>query len=281
MTYEGTEKVNFGAGVAMALIDQPWTTILAVGAPSVDGSTNGTIEVYHYASVDDNPFEYSWKPLGAPIRGPTSTFGNVVAMSSDGNIIVSAGVWGDQNSCIIRAYKYNSSNMSWPQVGQDIKANEGEILKCESVALSGDGKSLVIGPALSNRKGKVIFGRVRAYTFSKASSWMQKGQDLETIYPPSGLSTFGSSLSISHDGNRIVAGVMQGRGDTLDSAEYALTFDFDRSSKKWSLLGGALVGEAGSSGAMAMSDDGQTLVVGSYGGSSYRGAVQAYKYVNW
>ena len=98
------------------------------------------------------------------------------------------------------------------------------------------------------------------------------------INPLNGNHRFGTSLSISHDGNRVVVGVAEERDDPMQFLEYTSTYEYDKRTKSWSRAGGGLVGENGSSFATKMSDDGKTLVVGAFGGAEGQGTLKAFQY---
>ena len=133
--------------------------------------------------------------------------------------------------------------------------DEGETRPCHfgrSVALSADGDTAVVGaPREDGNTGAV-------WTFTRTGSEWSKGTEQHSpeLQTPQ---RFGTSLAISADGSTLVVGAPRLGGGHV--------WSFTRSGSSWSALGGAITG-AGDDGvglfgqSVALSDDGQTMLVG-------------------
>ena len=94
-----------------------------------DISTNsGYVQIYKYNTSDN-----SWNQLGQTIHGEgeNDKFGRSLSLSSDGTIIAIGSPYKDtantginNNSGYVRIYKYDESDNSWNQLGENIDNNE-------------------------------------------------------------------------------------------------------------------------------------------------------------
>jgi hypothetical protein len=158
---------------------------------------------YQHLRVERNLGEYVWNRIGADIDGenPYDQFGYSLALSDDKTTLVVGGFRNDGNgvdSGHVRVYRLDISD-NWIQVGSDIDGKSAEELFGTSVAVSGDGKIVVIG-GLMNAGGE---GVVRVYQLSDDANWKQVGPDIR------GEATgdnFGRSVAISHDGKIVAIG---------------------------------------------------------------------------
>lgn len=135
-----------------------------------------------------------------------------------------------------------------------------------SVALSADGNTAIVGTDQEN--GNV--GAVRFYTRT-GTAWAQQGPAI-TASDASGAPHQGYSVSLSADGNTAVV------GGYLDSNPLGAAYVFTRSGGVWTQQGPKLVGTGSAMGSIqgwsvAISGDGNTIVVGGQGDQNYTGAV--------
>ncbi len=133
-----------------------------------------------------------------------------------------------------------------------------------SVAISGDGNTIVAG---SIGSGAWVFTRT-------GSVWSQQARLVGTgRQSTSGTASYmGQTVAISADGNTIAV------GDDTDANTTGATWIFTRNGGVWSQQGSKLVGTGGSglvvqSMALALSADGNTLLIGGPGDSNYSGSV--------
>ena len=289
---------NFGSAVAMSSNGNR----MVIGAQSHD-RLKGHARAYEYGS-DANPT--GWTQLGGDIDGEAQTdmygndvgsgegFGSAVTMSADGNrMVIGApnrniivdGTHDNVNSYTttvyrvgrVRAYEYGSdaNPTGWTQLGGDM---DGEaqtdmygysqgVRFGSTVAISADGNRIVIGT------GQYISeGYARAYEYGAAASpsgWMQIGGDISSEAQHD---QFGSAVTMSADGNRIVIGT---GGDPYyyGPTGMHLTAGFVRvlqygtaaNPSDWSQIGADINGEAQNDqfgSAVALSGDGNRAAVG-------------------
>ena len=198
---------NFGdkSGWSVSLSSDGNT--LAIGAIYNDGNgdRSGHTRVYRYDTSAS-----SWVKLGTDIDGdgPAKLAGYSVSLTDDGSTVAIGAIWADDgggNSGQTRVYSFNTSSFRWEQVGNDI---DGEALNDNSgnsVSISGDGNTLVIG-AYKNNDGQWDAGHARIYEYDASSAtWIQLGADIdgEIQYGYSGY-----SVSISADGSTVAVGAM-------------------------------------------------------------------------
>ena len=113
-----------------------------------------------------------------------------MSFSYDGNTVSIA------SANHVRIFNYNGN--SWQQLGQDIDAELPNDYSGRSVSLTPDGSTVAIGSPSNSL--------VRIYNFN-GDYWQQLGQDITGAENPFWLNyTFGESVSISADGNKVAIG---------------------------------------------------------------------------
>jgi hypothetical protein len=249
--------VNDGHGWALALSDSG--TRVVVGAPIVSAVT-GTAHVYEYAGG-------VWTALGAPVTN-NHEFAHAVDISGTGNrIAVSSPHQQASDGWPGRVEVFEWSGTAWMPLGAPIMGPEAGGTAGESVSFSADGNLLAIGASTSDAGGTNA-GAVRVMSWNAAtSSWIQVGNQMTG---PAG-SLLGSSVSLSADGMRLVAGGPSGGG-----AARLFTF----AGGTWTQAAGPDFGMGARTGhAVAISADGRTGAVGApYADApgNVRGAVRIY-----
>jgi len=196
----------------------------------------------------------------------SSQFGQTVALSHDGNIIAVSAHFhnggGTERGCVIILH-YNQT--SWNQIGSSIDGEEDNDRSGYSMDLSPDGKVVAIGDPLSDVNGKSS-GKIRVYRFD-GKEWIKTGSSINGVAAGD---NFGVHVSISSDGLTLSAGgdmhdASDGKGGTINKAGYVSVFRWNGNS--WSQLGATIYGESEDSGTgwtSPLSDDGNTLAVGSF-----------------
>ena len=273
----GIREVGEGVfGHSVALSAEGDTAL--VGAPK-DGGYTGAVWVFTRSAA-------GWGQEGEKLLGtddsPGAGFANRVAMSADGNTIVVGGP--DDEQGIGAAWIFTRVDGIWSQQGEKLVAdcqafcrpNEGtgevgDGLFGQSVAISGDGNTVILGAPFDN----VYSVGGAAWVFTRSNGvWMQLGAKITgDCKGPCGY--FGKSVAISADGNTALVGAPQfGRGE-------GAVWAFTRSGGAWSAIGQQLLGflcpEArycGSFGeSLALSADGNTALVGEPSGDRSAGNV--------
>ncbi len=165
------------------------------------------------------------------------------------------------------------TNLEISQIGDNIGDEAYYGFSGASVAMSSDGTFLASGATGTyGSRGNVV-----TYRFDNdTQSWIQRGQN---IIGERGGDESGSSISLSNDGNRIAIGAPN------NSAYYGQTrvYEYNAGAETWVQLGDDLDGDrtGGHSGSsVALSGNGNRLVVGAPRDSTYTGHVKIYELVN-
>ena len=260
------------------------------GAPDTDTDSDGTANC-----VDECPDDISKITPGIcgcgvadcpqlPIIGPDgadySWVGSSVALSDDGTIAVigasgakaSPDFYGNEfASGRIYIYTWNGSSWNLQQNIEDPAAYSGNLFG-DSVSISGDGNTILVG---AHRTGWYYVGddirggsatrRGCAHVYSwDGSSWVLQASFTDSA--GANYDDFGSSTALSSDGNTAVIGA-PGAEISGYSTDRGATYVFVRNDTTWTLqeklhgTGTHTIGEHFAS-STALSDDGNTLVVG-------------------
>lgn len=183
----------------------------------------------------------------------------VVACSADGNTIVVGGPGDNEGVGAIWVFTRNEG--TWSQQGGKIVGSDclGTSQLGTSVAISADGNTVIAGGSGDQPQMEDFVGA--AWIFTRTNGvWSQQAKLVGTNYV--GASGQGSAVAISADGNTCAVG---GEDDYLG---VGATWIFSRALGVWSQVGEKLVGtgfagNASQGASLAMSGDGNTLIVGS------------------
>ena len=213
----------------------------------------------------------SFAQLGPKLIGSGAVGANVqqgvsVAMSADGNTAIVGGL-GD-SSFAGAAWVFTRSGGVWSQQGNKLVGSGavGNAQQGSSVALSADGNTAIVGGNADNSFAGA------AWVFTRSGGvWTQQGNKL-VGGAAVGNAQQGRSVALSADGNTAVVG-----GQRDDSSAGA-AWVFTRSGAVWSQQGNKLVGSgavnpASQGTSVALSADGNTVIVGGRSDSSLAGAV--------
>ena len=228
------------------------TNTLVVGSPWNDGAgaNSGSVRVYDWNGT-------AWNQRGTDIDGESSNNynGQSVSISANGSIIAMGAVKNNGNAGHVRIYSWNGS--AWVQLGADIDGETAGDEIGQSIALTADGNSIVMG-AQFNDGGGSNSGHARVFDWN-GSDWVQRGTDIDG--ERSG-DYSGISVSITDDGNSIAIGA-RGNDDGGSGAGQARVYNWDGSA--WVQRGSDIDGESsgdGSAQSLKVSGDGITLAVG-------------------
>jgi peptidoglycan hydrolase-like protein with peptidoglycan-binding domain len=202
-----------------------------------------------------------------------------VSLSADGNTAIISDP--DDNNKLGAAWVFSRSNGVWGQQGPKlVGAGAVDLLGIGiqegiSVALSGDGKTAMIGGRHDNN------GMGAAWVFvNRNGIWKQQGEKLvgTGAVRRNAIVGQGISVSLSADGSTALVG---GDGDDPFGAAWVFT----RSGEVWTQQGQKLVGNGGtefsSQGfAVALSADGNTALVGAPNDSKNTGATWVFTRAN-
>ena len=200
-----------------------------------------------------------------------------VALSGDGNTAIVGGPNDNpsvgNNSGVGASWVFTQSGGVWSQQGIKLVGTGavGNAQQGVSVALSADGNTAIVGGPNDNPSAGNNSGSGAAWVFVRSASgvWTQQGSKLVGTGAV-GSAQQGMSVALSADGNTAIVG---GPGD---NSHAGAAWVFTRSGGVWTQQGSKLVGTGGVGAAqgwsVALSDDGNTAIVGGPGDKSHAGA---------
>jgi hypothetical protein len=229
-----------------------------------DNSNNGATWIFTRSGG-------AWSQQGGKLIG-TGAVGKAhqgwsVGISADGNTIaVGANV---DNAGAGAVWIFTRSGETWSQQGGKLVGTgaAGNAQQGASVALSGDGNTLVVGGPLDQSQAGA------AWVFTRSGFvWSQQGGKLVGT-GAAGSAGQGHAVAISGNGDTVVSGGLD------DDAGAGAVWAFTRAGSAWSQQGGKLVGTgaagaAGQGSAVGLAADGDTAVVG--GDQDHSGAGAAW-----
>lgn len=150
--------------------------ILAMGASVNPGMANPT-QISYVRIFKNN--SGTWAQIGKDIEGVSrDQSGRNISLSADGATIAIGAKNFSSNGMInkgkVKVFQNISNN--WTQIGQDIEGIVNHDLCGFNVALSANGKVLVVSNARNNQKG-TLFSIVKIYE-NIGNLWGQKGSDI-------------------------------------------------------------------------------------------------------
>jgi hypothetical protein len=144
----------------------------------------------------------------------------------------------------------------------------------QSVAISADGNTMLVGGPSDEAEGEMLVGAAWVFTRS-GGTWTQQGPKL-TGGGRVGEGQFGISVALSGDGNTALIGA-------INDANVGAAWVFTRSGGTWTQQGSKLTGGGEETGngrfgkSVALSADGNTALVGGYFDNGDVGAAWAFK----
>jgi hypothetical protein len=245
-------------GASVSLSADGNTAILA--GPSDD---SGAGAIWMWTRTGETWAQQSDKLVGSGAEG-TAGQGHSAGLSADGNTAIVGGP-GDRDVAGA-AWTWTRSGEVWAQQGSKLVGSGavGDAGQGTSAALSADGNTAIVGG-----EGDT-FGRGAAWVWKRAGGvWTQQGAKLVGTGAV-GLSNQGYSVSLSGDGNTAIVG---GRDESTDAG---VAWVWTRSGGLWTQQGEKLVG-TGAEGSVttgapvALSEDGNTAIVGGYNANGFAG----------
>ena len=266
---QGSKLVGTGAVGPAA---QGWSVALsadgntAVVGGIVDNKLTGAAWIFTRSGGN-------WTQQGSKLVGTGAVGqggqGSSVALSADSNTAVVGGPLDHSRTGAVWVYRRNGG--VWTQQGSKLvgtgavgQANQGS-----SVALSADGNTVIVGAAEDN------LGNGAAWIFTRSGgNWTQQGSKLVGTGAV-GIANQGSSVALSTDGNIAVV------GGPLDHSNTGAVWVYRRNGGVWTqqgskLVGTGAVGQANQGSSVALSADGNTVIVGGLSDNSHTGAAWVY-----
>jgi hypothetical protein len=242
-----------------------------------------------FPSIDVKP----WVQLGTDIIGEIyyDEFGASVSISGDGMTIAVGAPHHDANgsdsSGVVRIFKWNTTEITWKQLGQDIDGQSVGDVMGRSVSLSKDGRTVAIGAPNDDTSniGSFTRGRVRVFVYEddELMAWRQLGED---INGENDSDVSGSCVSLSDDGRTVAIGAPFNNGSG-DKRGHVRVFKYDARDTVWKQLGQDIDGESdmdGSGWSVSLSGDGQSVAIGAPSNNDsndalyYKGHVRVFKW---
>jgi hypothetical protein len=260
---------SFGLALSMNSIGN----VVAIGAPGNIGIgqvQTGYVRIFQYI---DN----SWNQFGSITGSNNEGFGTSVSLNGDGTKLAIGAAYNDLSGTdagIVRVYQYSSG--SWSQIAYFTGKNANDWCGY-AVSMSSDGNRVGIGIQGSDVGGNNA-GIAQVYQNS-SGTWTQLGGDLVGPVSASDPTLFGSSVSLSSNGNRFaIGGAWYDPGSAMYSGVVKV---FEYIGNSWTLLPPVLYGEIGGQYfgiSVSLNSDGSILAVGMFYNSVQLGAVRIYSY---
>jgi len=223
---------------------------IAIGGPS--GNIGGIAEIYDFKNN-------SWEKVGNTITGETadSQFGSSIEMSEDGNMVAIGAPFdfgSFQNSGSVRVYKLIGND--WMQIGETINGETFAESSGSTLALSADGKILIISAPNYNVTGNGS-GIVRTYILQN-NQWLKldsdiKGQEKDML---------GTSIDLSSKGLKLAIGASQLTSFNIGKGYVQV---YEMINNEWIKIGQVLIGEQVNDNfgsAVSINSSGDLLTIG-------------------
>lgn len=270
----GDPGANEIFGWVIALSDDGQT--IAVGSPQDDSTFSDTGAVYIFTKSGS-----SWtqqQKLTAADRETSDYFGRSVAISSDGNTVIGGAPFEDVSPYTTNgaAYVFTRSGSTWTEQAKlapnDMEGNERFGW---SVALSDDGNTALIGAYLENTSPYSDNGA--AYVFTRSgSTWTQQAKLTASDLQSSDL--LGIAVALSSDGNTAILGASN--ESTSPYTSNGAAYVFTRSGSTWTQQAKLLASDLGNNDnfglCVAISDNGNTAIIGAPEKTSSYGAAYVF-----
>jgi hypothetical protein len=208
----------------------------------------GVVRVYRF-----NQTSHAYAPFGIEISG--RYFPITVSMAADGSTFVVCVPSTSQGQATV--YKLNESANAYTQFGSVITGKSDHDLFGFSVSISENGSTFVVGAPYANNTSTRSTGQVRVFKLNKTvNEYTQFGLDINGKNRDD---NFGSSVSISADGNVFIVGA------PAAASGHVSAYKFNETTNEYSQFGLEIHGKAtgdrfGSS--VSLSADGSVFVVG-------------------
>lgn len=226
------------------------------------------------------PFSiYSQNQIGNTINSNAEH----IETSLDGNKIA---IMEDNNGTIkVKTYKYENSVWSASSIN-DISISDMGI-DYSSLSMSKDGNFLAVGSSNRNFNSTdpelMGIGIVRVYQ-NINNDWVQVGEDLKTNNQLDGFgnSSRGNGIDLSYDGSIIAIGALDYSQNNEFGDDNGLVKVYKLNQGVWEQMGNDLIGniDTHTGQAVALSDDGNILAVGSGKYQNFTGQINVYSFDN-
>ena len=267
-SYSGSAVAISGEGLIIAV-----RSLLGGGE---DAKQVAPVHVLKY-----NKMKTAWEKLGDEIPGrwKSGLSKESVSLSDDGMTVALGGITVDTENNVrigyTKVFTYNSVSRSWEQLGNEIEGIGAPDKRGRAVALSQNGRTILIGEA-GFKSGEVM---VFKYNI-KSSQWKRIGKKIDFIVTEGDYTDV--SVSISDDASTVAIG-NENKSIEGSKSGSVKVFRYNSSEGNWSRLGNAINGQNpnqrfGSS--VSLSGDAKFIAVGSDGTRKDTGSTRIYNLVN-
>ncbi len=207
--------------------------VVATGA--IFHPTGGQVTVYGLSNGN-------WSQIGTPINAESGgdQTGQSVSLSDDGTVLAIGEPFNNDlgfTSGQVRIFK--NINNNWTQVGQDLYGQNATASAGTSVDLSPDGNTVAFGaPNTIVNPFTSFTGNVEVYQL-QGNTWVQKGGD---INGDGSIIKFGSSVSLSEDGNTIAIG-QTGDPSNISIPQIGRVKVYQFVNNQWTQIGSTIFGQ--------------------------------------
>ncbi len=191
---------------------------LAVGSPS--GRETGYVQIYRW--IND---QWELKGVNAEMVGEETgaMFGFSISLSQNGNMIAIGSVYSEglgPKTGMVETFRYSSALDSWEQVGQPLIGEaERDAFGWDVVLAESTNTLAIAGP--NNDEVNLGAGHIQIYDLNIDDEWEKVGLDIDG----EGFgNAMGSSIDISDNGQRLIAGALQ-NSDAGNNAGKTYVFD--------------------------------------------------------
>jgi hypothetical protein len=248
--------------------------IAIVGGPE-DNEHKGAAWIYRYVNG-------GWRQEGNKLVGVDAEvdaqLGRSVSLSADGNTAIVGGP-GNGYTFDGAVWIYRYMNGGWRQDGNKLvgTGSAGPAMQGNSVSLSADGNTAIVGGPDHYRIGSTGIGAVWIYRYEN-EVWRQQGNKLVGS-GAIGRARQGVSVSLSADGKTAIVGGLTDNGDKGAAWIYRNVNGVWRQDGG-KLFGSGVVGKARLGRSVSISADGKTAIVGGPFDDGEKGAAWVYRYLN-
>lgn len=231
---------------------------IAIGSPGNGslGSVSGHVQVFENVSG-------VWIQQGQNIQGDVNEFsqggqsGSSVSLSADGTIVAISSPTLNKpfgsNLGYVKIFQFISGN--WVQMGNEIIAEEAGDENGFCISISANGSIVAIGANKNDGNG-VDSGHVRVFEYI-SGGWTQIGQDIDGKMAGD---FSGTVVSLSADGSVVAIGAPSATASNLGHVRV-----FKNIAGVWTQIGNDIAGGITGKISIALSGDGDTLIVSSNG----------------
>ena len=262
MSVGATPSLNFIGDTVGDVAPHSMSEMRGIRFTSGNSPTSGSISLSDFRNKTLSSALVQQAQIQASDRGNLDYFGWSVSISDDGNTAIVGNINEDTGGeSAGAAYIYTRSGSSWTQRAK-IQASDKAFVDQFgwSVAISGDGNTVISGAHLEDPGGTTNAGS--AYIFTRSgNNWSQQAKIQASDKQQSDF--FGVAVGISKNGNTAIVGAsFEDTGATNAGAAYIFT----RSGSSWTQRAKIQASDKQSDDyfgmSVAISGDGNTAIVG-------------------